>query len=91
VAAPSCELPFKKCINQHHFQKKKLNSARKNGKMGSNVNPGIFFDLPQNRGADSQQNVFYCIPANFYPFLTLIPYFFQEVFEFFKNEKIFKF
>jgi len=48
---------------------------------------GIFFDLPQNRGADRQQNVFDCIAANFYPFLTLVPYFFQECFELFKNEK----
>ena len=52
---------------------------------------GDFFDLPQNRGADRQQNVFHCIDANFYPFLTLVTYFFQEFFELLKNEKILKF
>ena len=42
----------------------------------------------QNRGADSQQNAFHCISANLYPFLMLVPYFFQEFFELFKNEKV---
>ena len=45
---------------------------------------GFFFDLPQNRGADRQQNVFHCIAANFYPFLTLVPYFFRNFLNFLK-------
>ena len=57
---------------------------------------GDFFLTPppkkkKNRGADRHGDVFYCISASFYPFLTLVPYFFGEFFELFKNEKNFKF
>ena len=50
----------------------------------------FFLTPPQNRGADWHGDVFYCISANFYPFLTLVPYFCQDfpiLFEFAKIEK----